>query len=98
MHPILQEYAVQIPKNIQTYRSLQEGKSFEEVGEHARKDQAAFKSLDGVLGDGRTVAEALQANGSEESIESPDALDKDRLRAVGALGLIAEFCEAMAED
>lgn len=98
MHPILQEYAVQIPKNIRTYQSLQEGKSFEEIAEHARREQKAFKSLDGVLEDGRTVAEVLQANGTEESIESPDALDKDRLRAVGALGLIAEFCEAMAED
>jgi len=98
MHPILQEYSGQIPKNIKTYESIHGGNSFEEIAGHARSEQAAFRSLEGVLEDGRTVAEVLQANGSEESIESPDALDKDRLRAVGALGLIAEFCEAMAED
>ncbi|CAI2717116.1 hypothetical protein [Nitrospina watsonii] len=98
VHPILSEYSSQIPKGLQTYQSIHAVKSYEEIVEVARKEMIAFKSLDGVLPDARTVREVLQESGSEESIEDMDGLDKDRVRVVGALNLILEFSEAMAED
>ncbi|MCF8719479.1 hypothetical protein [Nitrospina gracilis] len=98
VHPILNEYSGQIPKSLQTYKSIHAIEDYEVIVEHARQEMSAFKSLDGVLPDGRTVRDALIESGYHESIEDMDGLDKDRTRVVGALNLILEFSEAMAED
>jgi len=80
IHPILQEYVRQIPDSIQTYQSIQQQKSYEEIAAQAR------------------VQDVLQQSGSRESIENPEPMEDDRLRVVGVLNMIAEFCEDMAED
>ncbi|MGP0565455.1 hypothetical protein ACTRW9_10125 [Nitrospina sp. 32_T5] len=98
VHPILNEYSGQIPKSLQTYKSIHAVDDYEVIVEHARQEMTAFRSLDGVLPDGRTVRDVLKESGCEESIEDMDGLDKDRTRVVGALNLIFEFSEAMAED
>ncbi len=98
IHPILQEYVRQIPDSIQTYQSIQQQKSYEEIAAQARNEMVIFKSLDDVLEDGRTVQDVLQQSGSWESIENPEPMEDDRLRVVGVLNMIAEFCEEMAED
>ncbi|CCQ89631.1 hypothetical protein NITGR_140028 [Nitrospina gracilis 3/211] len=98
VHPILNEYSGQIPKSLQTYKSIHAVENYEVIVEHTKQEMAAFRSLDGVLPDGRTVRDVLKESGCEESIEDMDGLDKDRIRVVGALNLILEFSEAMAED
>lgn len=98
IHPVLQEYVIQIPDSIKTYQSIQQQKSYEEIAAQARNEMVVFKSLDDVLEDGRTVQDVLQQSGSLESIENPEPLEDDRLRVVGVLNMIAEFCEDMAED
>ena len=54
IHPVLQEYVIQIPDSIQTYQSIQQQKSYEEIAAQARNEMVIFKSLDDVLEDGRT--------------------------------------------
>ena len=98
VHPILQEYTGQIPESLQTSRAIQQGKGYEEIAKQALNEMDTFKSLNGVLEDGRTVRDVLQQSGSEESIENPEPLENDRLRVMGVLSMIAEFCEDMSED
>jgi len=97
-HPILLEYLEQVPESLQTFQSIQGGEEYADIASKAQSDLLAFRSLDGVLADGRTVEQALKQSGSEETLDNPDALDKDRLRVVGALSMIAEFAEDLAED
>ena len=98
IHPILQEYIGQIPESLQTYQSIQQGKNYGEIEAHARNEMDTFKILNGVLEDGRIVQDVLRQSGSHESIENPEPLENDRLRVMGVLSMIAEFCEDMNED
>ena len=62
VHPILQEYIGQIPDSIQTYLSIQQGKNYGEIETHALNEMDTFKSLGGVLEDGRTVQDVASSN------------------------------------
>ncbi len=98
IHPILQEYIRQLPETLPTLLSIQGGEEYADIASKAQSDLLAFRSLEGVVADGRTVEQLLKESGSEESLDNPDALDKDRLRVIGALSMIAEFAEDLAED
>ena len=96
VHPILIDLAKQLPIETQTLQFIEESKSYEEIAGQARKEMYCLGNLENVLDDGQTGETILFNSGYEVWLK--DAEDDDRLRLIGALKLIAEFCEEIDED
>lgn len=89
-HPILEELSRQLPESAHTVQLIQESAQFEKITVQAQSDIACLENLEGHLKDGRsakTVQTWLAASDQDE-----------RLRVLGALKLIADVPEDLAED
>jgi hypothetical protein len=95
-HPILAELARQLPDSAHTFQYIQEAVVFEEIAAQAGKDISCLENLEGCLKDGRPAKAVLEESGYRVWLEGSD-LD-ERLRVLGALRLIADVSEDLAED
>lgn len=62
----------------------------------ARSDIACLENLEGHLEDGRSAKTVLEQNGYQTWLEASD--QDERLRVLGALKLVADLSEDLAED
>ncbi len=81
---------------MQTLQSIETGDRFENIAAQAKTEIDCLENLQGVVKDGRPARSVLQENGYGKWLE--DCEDDDRLRVLGALKLIAELAEELAED
>lgn len=95
-HPILRELLQQLPETAHTFQYIQEPAHFEKIAVQARNDIACLKNLDGHLEDSRPAKTILEQNGCQAWLEASD--QDERLRVLGALRLIADLSEDLAED
>ena len=95
-HPILTELCRQLPQATQTLRCIETGDSFENIVAQAKTEIDCLENLQGVDKGGRPSMSVLQESGYGKWLE--DCEDDDRLRVLGALKLIAELAEELAED
>ena len=95
-HPILEELSRQLPDSARTFQYIQESSSFEEITAQAQSDISCLENLEGCLEDGRSAKAVLEESGYREWLEGSDS--DERLRILGALKLIAEVSEDLAED
>lgn len=95
-HPILEELATQLPESCQLYLYIQGGKDYAEIATLAKHDIACLENLLATLTDAQTAESALHQNGYQPWLKKSD--DDERLRVLGALSLIAELSEELADD
>ena len=99
-NPILIEMSQELPDSIQTFKYIQEPKSYEEIVVQARKEIICLRNLDRNMDDGQSAKSFLQKNGYQFLLENSDKEDEleERMRLLGTLQLIAELSEELAED
>jgi hypothetical protein len=95
-HPILAELSRQLPDSAHTFQYIHEPSDFEKITLQARKDISCLENLEGCLEDGRPAKAVLEENGYRVWLEGSD--QDERLRVLGALQLIADLSEDLAED
>jgi len=95
-HPILIELSNQLPQFAHTYQYIQKASDFEEIAAQAQKDISCLENLEGCLKDGRPAKTVLEESGYRMWLEGSD--QDERLRVLGALRLIADLSEDLAED
>ncbi len=95
-HPILLELSKQLPDSAHTFRYIHESPDFEKITAQAQKDISSLEKLEGDSEDGVSAKEALEESGYRRWLESSDS--EERLRVLGALRLIADLSEDLAED
>lgn len=99
-NPILIEMSQELPDSIQTFKHIQEPKSYEEIFVQARKEIFCLRDLERNMEDGIPARSFLQQSGYQFLLENSDAEDEleERMRLLGTLQLIAELSEELAED
>ena len=99
-NPILIEMSQELPDSIQTFKYIQEPKSYEEIVVQARKEIICLRNLERNMEDGQSAKSFLQKNGYQFLLENSDKEDEmeERMRLLGTLQLIAELSEELAED
>jgi hypothetical protein len=95
-HPILLELSGQLPESAHTFQRIQEAAEFETIATQAQKDISCLENLEGHLEDGQPAKSVLEQSGYREWLEASD--QDERLRVLGALHLIADVSEELAED
>ena len=95
-HPILEELATQLPESSKLFLHIQEGKDYAEIASLARNDMSCLENVQGNLKDGQSAKSVLHQNGYQKWLENSD--EDDQLRVYGALSLVAELSEELAED
>ncbi len=95
-HPILAELSRQLPVDTQTLKRIRTGDDFESIAAQAKAEIVCLENLSGVGEDGRPSKTVLAENGYGDWLA--DCEDNDRLRVLGALKLIAELAEELAEE
>lgn len=95
-HPILIELSDQLPQFSKTYQYIHGPESFAQVCAQAQEEFACLSDLDADQGNGVTGRTKLAQNGYETWLK--DMEEDDRLRLLGALKLIIELAEELAED
>ena len=95
-HPILEELSRQLPDSALACQHILKAEEFELIAAQTRKDIDCLENLEGCLEDGRSAKTVLEESGYREWLEGADS-DK-RLRVLGALQLIADLAEDLAED
>jgi len=95
-HPILIELSGQLPDSAHTFQYIQEAAEFEAIAAQAQKDISCLENLEGCQEDGRSAKTVLEQSGYREWLEASD--QDERLRVLGALHLIADVSEDLAED
>lgn len=95
-HPILAELSNQLPESAHTVKFIQEPAHFEKIAMQARSDMACLENLESHLKDGRPAKTVLEQSGYQAWLEASD--QDERLRVLGALRLIADLSEDLAED
>ena len=95
-HPILAELSGQLPESARTFQYIQNAVEFEKIADQAQKDIACFENLEGRLKDGQPAKTVLELSGYREWLAASD--QDERLRVLGALHLIADVSEELAED
>ncbi|GJL78050.1 MAG: hypothetical protein NPINA01_10390 [Nitrospinaceae bacterium] len=100
VNPILLEMSTELPDTIQTFKDIQESKSYEEIVEQARKEMFCLRNMEGQMEGGQSVKSFLQENGYQFLLENDDEEEEqeERLRLLGTLQLIAELSEDLADD
>ncbi len=99
-NPILAEMSQELPDSTQTFKHIQEPKSYEEIVVQARKEIFCLRNMERTMEDGQSAKDFLRQNGYQFLLENPDEEDEqeERLRLLGTLQLIAELSEDLAED
>lgn len=99
-NPILIEMSKQLPDSIQTFKDIQEPKSYEDIVAQSRKEIFCLRNLERSMEDGQSAKSFLRENGYQFLLENTDEDDEqeERLRLLGTLQLIAELSEELAED
>ena len=99
-NPILIEMSHELPDSIQTFKYIQEPKSYEEIVVQARKEIFCLRNLERNMEDGQSAKSFLQKNGYQFLLENSDEEDEleERMRLLGTLQLIVELSEELAED
>lgn len=95
-HPILSELSRQLPEDAHTFQYIHDSSDFEAIAAQARIDIACLENLEGCLEDGRPAKTVLGESGYQAWLKDSDQ-DK-RLRVLGALQLIADLSEDLAEE
>ena len=95
-HPILAELSRQLPDSARTFQHIQESSGFEEITAQAQRDISCLENLEGCLEDGRPAKTVLEESGYRIWLADSDS--DERLRVMGALKLIADVSEDLAED
>ena len=95
-HPILEELSRQLPDSAHTFQYIHESSDFGKIVTQAQMDIACLENLEGCLEDGRPAKAVLEESGYREWLRESDQ-DK-RLRLLGALQLIADVSEDLAEE
>ena len=95
-HPILLELSGQLPESSHTFKYIQEASEYEKITAQAQKDIACLENLEGHLDDGQPSKAVLEESGYREWLGGSD--QDERLRVLGALHLIADVSEELAED
>lgn len=95
-HPILEELSNQLPESAHTFQYIQEAAEFEAIAAQAQKDISCLENLEGSLEDGRPAKTVLEESGYRVWLEGSDS--DERLRVLGALTMIADLSEDLAED
>jgi hypothetical protein len=95
-HPILEELSRQLPDSAHTFQYIQQASGFEQIATQARKDITCLENLEGSLEGGKSAKTDLEERGYRVWLESSDS--DERLRVLGALQLIADVSEDLAED
>jgi len=95
-HSILAELSKQLPESAHTFQYIQEPAHFEKIALQARSDIACLENLVGHLEDGRPAKTVLEQNGYQAWLEASD--QDECLRVLGALRLVADLSEDLAED
>ena len=95
-HPILAELSRQLPDSARTFQYIQESSGFEEITAQAQRDISCLENLEGCLEDGRPAKTVLEESGYRVWLADSDS--DERLRVLGALKLIADVSEDLAED
>lgn len=95
-HPILAELSRQLPESALIFQHIVEAEDFELVMNQARKDIACLENLEGRLDDGRPAQTVLEESGYRDWLKDSD--QEARLRVLGALQLIADLSEDLAEE
>jgi hypothetical protein len=95
-HPILLELSGQLPEAARTFQYIQEAAEFEKITTQAQKDITCLENLEGHLEDGQPAKTVLEQSGYLQWLKVSD--DDERLRVLGALHLIADVTEDLAED
>lgn len=96
VHPILVELSRQLPDSTHTFQYINESSNFEQIAAQAQRDVACLENLEGCLEDGRSAKAVLEENGYQAWLKSSDS--EERLRVLGALRLIVDMSEELAED
>jgi len=94
-HPILAELSQQLLESAHTFQYIQEPAHFEKIAVRARND-IACENLDGHREDNPPAKTILEQSGYQAWLEA--SKQDERLRALGALRLIADLSEDLAED
>jgi hypothetical protein len=99
-NPILIEMSQELPDTIQTFKDIQEPKSYDQIVAQARKEIFCLRNMERSMEDGQSAKSFLQQNGYQFLLENTDEEDEqeERLRLLGTLQLIAELSEELAED
>lgn len=99
-NPILLEMSQELPDSIQTFKFIQEPKTYEEIFGQARKEIFCLRNLERNMEDGQSAKSFLQQNGYQFLLENSDQEEEmeERMRLLGKLQLIAELSEELAED
>ena len=96
VHPILLELSGQLPESAHTFQYIQEAAEYEKITAQAQKDIACLENLEGHLEEGQPSKNVLEESGYREWLKASD--QDERLRVLGALHLIADVSEELAED
>ncbi|MCH7622800.1 MAG: hypothetical protein IIB46_01815 [Nitrospinae bacterium] len=99
-NPILIEMSKQLPDSIQTFKDIQEPKSYEDIVAQARKEIFCLRDMERSMEDGQSAKTFLRQNGYLFLLENSDEEDEkeERMKLLGTLQLIAELSEELAED
>ena len=95
-HPILEELSNKLPDSARTFQYIQEAAEYDEIAAQAQKDIVCLENLEGCLEDGQPSKTVLEQSGYRVWLEDSDS--DERLRVLGALKLIADVSEDLAED
>jgi hypothetical protein len=95
-HPILIELSGQLPGSAHTFQYIQDGVEFEKIAAQAQKDISCLENLEGQLKDGQPAKTVLEKSGYRDWLKASD--QDERLRVLGALHLIADVSEDLADD
>lgn len=95
-HPILAELSRQLPDPAHTFQYIHESSDFEIIAAQAKKDISCLENLEGCLENGESAKVVLEESGYRAWLETSDS--DERLRVLGALRLIADLSEDLAED
>ena len=95
-HPILEELSRQLPDAAHTFQYIHESSDFGKISTQAQKDISCLENLEGCLEDGRPAKDVLADSGYRAWLESSS--QDEQLRVLGALQLIADLSEDLAEE
>ena len=100
-NPILIEMSQELPDSIQTFKNIQEPKSYAEIVGQARKEILCLRNMERSMEDGQSGKSFLQENGYQYLLENSDEEEQqqeERMRLLGTLQLIVELSQELAED
>ena len=95
-HPILIELSQQLPETSKACKYIQGAESFSQVVTQAQEEFSCLSDLDADWGNGFSGRTQLAQNGDDNWLK--DMEEDDRLRLMGALKLIIELAEELAEE